>query len=169
MEVFLLRGLCTDFLFHKLTTFGLQCRGSSLKNTKDIWGKSELISFRIRALVRALFSEDRSVDRHQFSFVEPSPDLSHQQEQVGTESEISINLTNTICSWDHTKPNSQACLTQLLPMSIPWKQPISAYAVEFPKISQRITKSSSWCWHGQYLLLSSPQPRTSGDGSQLVW
>ena len=56
-------------------------------------------------------------------------------------------------------------LPKLLPVALPYKWPILAHAVDFPKISQSFNNtqtSSIWPWPALSLLLSSPSPVDSG-------
>lgn len=73
--LFLLRGPCTDLVAHKLIHPKLA--GVAVK--KHIWGKTELISFRVRARGAGHFSAGMEL-------------------QVGVKYELSIKIANTICS-----------------------------------------------------------------------
>ena len=55
----------------KLTCSGLQCRGSGSKSTRDMWGGTELTSFRARgARVGTTLFGDGGAGRSHYSFVE---------------------------------------------------------------------------------------------------
>lgn len=65
----------TDFFTHRLISFGTQFRRSSLKNTRNIQGETELTGFRVGAggaEVKAALSRYWSTNGHHCSFVESS-------------------------------------------------------------------------------------------------
>lgn len=139
-----LKSLITDSLAQKLTCLELQCRGSSLKSDRDIWGETKLTNSRVRAGgtgVRATLFRDRSGGRHQYSFVEfPS-----HSAYVDTKSVLSSNLANTICPAlvipsGLSQPNLLA-QPKPLPVAPPHKWSASAHVVEFHHISQRSTNT----------------------------